>query len=229
MEGLVPARQFQTKEEYIYDTLRTAILQCKIAPGTKLVIDHLTSTFGSSTIPIRTALQRLQAEGLVEIVPHTGAVVSEISVDSIVEVFTILEALERASFEKAAEKIQPDDFYELEQLMAEMERAQQAGAIDRWSDLNSQFHHRIAEISGMKLLTDFMDRTLNYWGRVRRYYLAEIASERVPQAQADHRELLALLKAGKTAELLDKVAQHNHQALLAYQRLMQSSNIDHKH
>ena len=75
----------------------------------------------------------------------------------------------------------------------------------------------------MKLLTDFMERTLNYWGRVRRYYLAEIASERVPQAQADHRELLALLKAGKTGELLDKVAQHNRQALQAYQRLMQSS------
>ncbi len=226
MEGLVPSKPFQTKEEYIYDYLRTAILQCKIEPGARLVIDHLTSTFGSSTIPIRTALQRLQAEGLVEIVPHTGAVVTEISVDSLVEVFTILEALERIAFEKAAEKIQPEDFSELEQLMAEMERSQRAGEIDRWSDLNSQFHHRIAKISGMKLLTDFMDRTLNYWGRVRRYYLAEIASERVPQAQADHRELLALLKAGKTAELLEKVAQHNRQALKAYQRLMQSSTFN---
>jgi DNA-binding GntR family transcriptional regulator len=229
MEGLVPSKPFQTKEEYIYDTLRTAILQCKIEPGARLVIDHLTSTFGSSTIPIRTALQRLQAEGLVEIVPHTGAVVSEISVDSIVEVFTILEALERVAFEKAAEKIQPDEFYELEQLMAAMEKAHQAGEIDRWSDLNGQFHHRIAVISGMKLLTDFMDRTLNYWGRVRCYYLAEIASERVPQAQADHRELLALLKAGKTGELVEKVAQHNRQALKAYQRLMQSSTFTLKH
>ena len=59
--------------------------------------------------------------------------------------------------------------------------------------------------------------------------LAEIASERVPQAQADHRELLALLKAGRTADLLEKVAQHNHQALKAYQRLMQSGTFTIKH
>ena len=74
-----PQKPHLTKEEYVYNTLRTAIMRCELAPGKKLVIDNLSTELGVSPIPIRGALQRLQAEGLVEITPHTGAVVSEIS------------------------------------------------------------------------------------------------------------------------------------------------------
>lgn len=69
----------RTKEEYAYDTLRAAIGHCNLRPGEKLVIDSLSLELDISPIPIRVALQRLQAEGLVEIKPHTGAIVSPIS------------------------------------------------------------------------------------------------------------------------------------------------------
>jgi DNA-binding GntR family transcriptional regulator len=71
--------KYRTKEEYAYDVLRRAILHCQLQPGEKLVADNLGATLGISPIPIRAALQRLQAEGLVEITPHTGVVVSQLS------------------------------------------------------------------------------------------------------------------------------------------------------
>ena len=80
-------RLYRTKEEYVYDTLRAAIMRCELKPGKKLVMDNLSVELDVSPIPIRGALQRLQAEGLVEIIPHTGAVVSAISPDTVNEIF----------------------------------------------------------------------------------------------------------------------------------------------
>jgi len=222
LEEIMPARPFQTKEEYVYEALRTAILQCKLSPGERLVIDHLTTTFGTSTIPIRSALQRLQAEGLVEIVPHAGAVVSEISTDMVTEIFAILGALESIAFEFAAQKVQDSDLVRLEGILEQMEQAYQNGEIDRWSDLNGEFHLRVSEITGMELLQEFTRRTLNYWGRIRLCYLKGMVSIRIPPAQAEHREMLELLKQRQGKQLAAKVAQHNWQAREAYLGLIQS-------
>ena len=53
------APPFQTKEEYAYQVLRQAILQCELAPDEKLIIDRLSVEMGLSQIPIRAAIQRL--------------------------------------------------------------------------------------------------------------------------------------------------------------------------
>jgi len=222
LEGLVPPKPFQTKEEYIYETLRTAILQCKLLPGEKLVLDQLSSVLGVSTIPIRAALQRLQTDGLVEIVPHAGAVVSEISIDDLKEIFTILEALEGIAFEYASQRATDSDLVKLEDLVNGMDQAYQNGDIDRWSELNSEFHCSVSKITQMDLLSEYTCRTFSFWERIRRYYLKEIVSNRIPNAQAEHHEMIELLKGRKSKELAAKASQHNRQAREAYEKLIQS-------
>src|SRR5512137_2033776 len=95
----------RTKEDYAYAVLRAAILRCEMKPGDRLVIDTLSTQLGISPIPIRAALQRLQAQGLVEITPHTGAVVSEIPLGNIEQVSLVLERLELMGFEFAAPRV----------------------------------------------------------------------------------------------------------------------------
>ena len=221
IEGIAPGRPFRTKEEYVYDSLRTAILQCKVLPGEKLVIDRLTAVFETSTIPIRSALQRLQAEGLVKIVPHAGAVVSEISIDMVAEIFAILGALQGIALEFAAEKAQESDLVALERLVEQMEQACQNGEVDRWSDLNSEFHYQVAEITNMELLLNFTGRTLDYWGRVRRHYLKEILPD-ILIAQAEHHDMLKLLRQRQGKELVDLAVRHNRQSRDYYLRVMSS-------
>ena len=107
---------YQTKEEYAYITLQTAILQCELAPGDKLVIDRLSDEMGISQIPIRAAIQRLQTEGLVIVTPHSSAIVAPLSPEKIDEVFSLLESLERTAYRAAIEKINASQLEELSKL-----------------------------------------------------------------------------------------------------------------
>ena len=222
LEGLVPAKPFQTKEEYIYETLRTAILQCKIQPEEKLVIDQLAASLGVSTIPIRTVLQRLQIEGLVEIVPHTGAQVAGISLDTVEEIFAILGAFESIAYPAAARKIGAEGFKELEKLIGAMDAAVAAQDANLWSQLNRQFHLRIAEIAQMPLLTDFTRRVFDQWERIRIYYLKDVLTQRLPQAEQEHHEIYELLRERKGDELATKALAHNMQAKESYQHWINS-------
>src|SRR5215813_15457812 len=99
----------RTKQQFVYRTLRDAIIRCELVPGERLVIDDLAQRLGVSIIPVREALRLLQSEGLVVNVPHVGATVAPISHDSILEVFTVLEGLELVATRAAAERATPED------------------------------------------------------------------------------------------------------------------------
>ncbi len=222
LEGIVPGKPFQTKEESIYQNLRTAILQCKIQPEEKLVIDHLAVTFGVSTIPIRTVLQRLQIEGLVEIIPHTGAQVASISLDTVEEIFSIMGAFESIAFPAAARKITKKETSELEYLMNAMDKAAAEQDANEFAQLNRKFHIRVAEIAQMHLLTDFTNRIFDQWERIRVFYLKDVLTQRLPQAQQEHREIFQLLCDKKADELAAKAIIHNVAAKKSYQNWINS-------
>ena len=222
IEGFVPAKSFQTKEEHIYQTLREAILQCKIQPEEKLVIDHLASNFGVSTIPIRTVLQRLQIEGLVEIIPHTGAQVAGISLNTVEEIFSIMGAFESIAFPAAAQKINKKEINEIEQLVDAMDKAADHQDANEFAQLNRKFHIRIAEIAQMRLLTDFTNRIFDQWERIRVFYLKDVLLQRLAKAQQEHRDIFKLLRAKKGDELAAKAVAHNMAAKEAYQTWINS-------
>jgi DNA-binding GntR family transcriptional regulator len=213
----------RTKEEYAYDTLRAAIMHCELKPGEKLVIDTLSLKLNISSIPIRPALQRLQAEGLVEIIPHTGAIVSPISPDLNTEIFTLLEMLESVALRVASEKATPADIAHLRRFVSAMDEAVQRGDTEQWSILNSEFHKAITQITQMKMLIEFTGRVFDSWNRLQRCYLKSIGSVRMPQAQAEHQQMLELLERRDTEALLALVAQHNRQAKAAYEGLLQQT------
>ena len=222
LTSVPPQKLHRTKEEYVYDTLRTAITRCELKPGEKLVIDNLSSELGVSPIPIRGALQRLHAEGLVEITPHTGARVSEISLDTVNEIFLLLGSLETVAMSVAASKATKDDIIRLKQLVDEMSEALQAGNTDYWYDLNNQFHLTMAQITGMKMLLRFTSRALGSRDRLRHFYLDSFISSRMSEAHTEHYQMVELLEARDTEGLINLVAQHNQSAKEAYQKLIES-------
>src|SRR5215208_6723880 len=98
----------RTKQAFVYRTLHDAISTCEIRPGERLVIDDLARRLEVSAIPVREALQLLQSEGLVLLVPHVGATVATLSRESIAEVFTVMEGLEIVATRAAAERATPE-------------------------------------------------------------------------------------------------------------------------
>ena len=205
-----------TKQQFVYTTLRESILRCEVAPGTRLVIDDLAKQFRVSIIPVREALRLLQSEGLVQSVAHVGATVAGISHDSVVEVFTLLEGLEIVAARVAANRASESDVDVLKGLLAEMDRALEAGSPQRWAEINTRFHLAIAGLADMPLLLDMMQRAVDYWDRVRRFYFRDVLIHRTRLAQAEHRAIVQHLEARDLEALERTIREHNQGALAAY-------------
>lgn len=205
---LTPPPKPRTKEEYAYDVLRGAILRCELRPGEKLVLDDLSEKIGVSAIPLRSAVQRLHSEGLVDIIPHTGAIVSDISPGNLEEVSLLLERLEILSFEMLVGKVIPADLIPLRATIDQMDGLLASGDLEGWSEMNIEFHRAVANLTEMKLLIEFINRTLDAWTRLRRWYLRHILPQ-LPQAQTEHRQMLDRLAEKDLAGVTGVVVEHN--------------------
>ena len=208
--------QHRTKGEFVYRTLRDAIVKCELPPGERLVIDDLARRLQVSSIPVREALQLLQSEGLVLMVPHVGATVAPISHESVTEVFTVMEGLESVAARAAAERARPEDLDALQDLVGAMDQALAAEAHEHWAELNTRFHATISRLTAMPLLQEMMERVLDRWDRVRRFFFAGVLVHRAQQAQQEHHDLLDAMRAKDWARLEETIREHNRGALAAY-------------
>ncbi len=222
---LTPLPKPRTKEEYAYDVLRLAILRCELKPGEKLVIENLSDKLGVSPIPLRGALQRLQSEGLVEITPHTGAIVSDVSPANIEQVSLLLERLEILSFQMLIGKVSETRLARLYTIIDEMDELLASRDLERWSELNIEFHRSVANLTEAKLLIEFVNRALDAWTRLRRWYLPHIILQ-LPQAQTEHREMLDQLAAGNSQRLATIVYEHNRRMREYYQQAIANAQTD---
>ena len=215
--GGSPDVRFRTKQEYVYQSLRGAILRGELAPGRRLVIDELGRQLKVSAIPIREALQLLQSEGLVQSAPHVGATVSPLSEGEVREVFAILEGLETVAVREAARRLDDAGAAVLTGLVARMDEALPARDHEGWAALNVELHRAMGEIAGMPLLREMTERVLSRWERLRRHFFQGVLVPRLEQAQREHREILdALLR--RDADLAERVVRgHNRAALAAYE------------
>jgi DNA-binding GntR family transcriptional regulator len=215
----------RTKQEFVYHTLRNAIMKCELSPGERLVIDDLARRLEVSAIPVREALQLLQSEGLVVNVPHVGATVGPISRESIYEVFTVMESLESVATKAAALRATPADIEALAETVTAMDRALAAGRYELWADLNTRFHLAISKLTGMPMLHEMTERVLDRWDRVRRYYFAGVLVHRADQAQVEHHALVEAMKSRDVLGLEEMVRQHNRGALASYTKYLEGGAV----
>jgi DNA-binding GntR family transcriptional regulator len=208
----------RTKQEFVYHTLHKALLACEIEPGERLVIDDLAKRLGVSIIPVREALQLLQAEGLVVNVPHVGATAAPLSRESIVDVFSVLEGLEVVGTRLVAERGSTEAVKALAPIVAAMDAAAGTRRFEQWADLNTRFHQAISAATGLPLLLEMTERMLGRWDRIRRHYFKGVLRHRVLEAQREHRNILSALEDRDLPRLQSEVQHHNRCALAAYLR-----------
>jgi DNA-binding GntR family transcriptional regulator len=219
--GSSPDVRFRTKQEYVYQSLRGAIMRGELPPGQRLVIDEIARRLEVSAIPIREALQSLQAEGLVVSAPHVGATVASISQDEIHEVFAIMEGLETVAVREAAARLTDEQGELLRTIVSDMDGTVDRREYERWAEMNGRLHRSIGEVAAMPLLREMTDRALSRWERLRRHYFQGVLVPRVEQAQREHRELLAALVARDPDEAERVVRAHNRNAQAAYSVFLQ--------
>lgn len=160
---LHPAGPVLTREEYVAKRLREAIVRGELKPGERLDQTRVAARLKVSRTPVRNALLILANEGLVKMVPHAGAVVSEAAPEGIEELFFLRGLLEGAAARLAAERMTDEDLSALEETLAGLDAASDAG---EWLALNRQFHFRVYTRAGrprlLSLITSVHDLSLPY-------------------------------------------------------------------
>jgi DNA-binding GntR family transcriptional regulator len=211
-----PIGSSRSKKELVIETLRNAILNRELTPGTRLVIEDLAKQLGVSPIPVREALQQLDADGYVVIEPYLGARVAPIEAESVIEVFSLLETMEVVSSRAACQHMSDSDFSVLEKMLGKMDSLM--GDPELWSQENRHFHRFICEKSGTRLVGSLMSKVLDHWDRLHRYFLKDVFARRLRQAQREHWEILRTLRTRDPARTEAVVREHAQNAMSAYKK-----------
>ena len=177
------------------DELRRRILDGHYEAGMPLRQDALAEEFGVSRIPVREALFQLEAEGLVRILPHRGAVVSELSAEEVQDIFELRASLEPRLLRLSAPLLQPDDLADLHAQLQEYGVELAAGHVGRWGELNTAFHLRLYARSGRPRSLALASNLLRDSDRHTRLQLTYTDGR--ARAQEEHAELLRLCEQGR--------------------------------
>jgi len=133
--------QRQSLPSAVAERLREKILRGEIKEGEQLRQHAIATEFDVSRIPVREALRQLEAEGLVNIIDHRGAVVSALSPDEIEELFEIRAVLECAILRQAIPNLTEEDLHRAEKILEAYERSLGDGAgSSKRGELHWQFH-----------------------------------------------------------------------------------------
>ncbi|MFE1854274.1 GntR family transcriptional regulator [Streptomyces sp. NPDC059489] len=136
-----------------YDHVRAAILDGSLTPGSRVTVRPLTEKLGLSPTPIKTALAALEREGFLIAVPHRGYFVPEAGTDDLLELYELREAVDGLAARRTA--VAPDHNQiatQLRQLLAEQREAIEANNLNRYGELDLEFHRLIWEGSGSRRL-----------------------------------------------------------------------------
>lgn len=197
---------YKTKYELVYETLREAILSGLLKPGEPLVAGDLAEKMGLSRMPIREAVKRLEAEGLVKVVPHHVPVVAEISFREVMESFVVRERLEGLATYLSCENRTDELFAELEKVIGEMESVVAEGKIVHYGRLNLQFHRIIAGGGKNGFLTNMLEENWRINARARIVFAMDPQFAR--ESLEEHREILLALKNG-TPDEVERIARRH--------------------
>lgn len=143
----------QTTSEAVARHLRAEIQRGELAPGTRLRQSAVAARFGVSTTPVREAFALLQAQGLVRIDPHRGAIVFRPTAEDVTESYEIREVLEILAASLALPNLTDQDIRELQEIIDVMRKTEND---NRWLELNGVFHLRLSEASGSSRLCNMI-------------------------------------------------------------------------
>jgi DNA-binding GntR family transcriptional regulator len=196
----------RTLSSAIAERLRQSILDGTQASGAQLRQDALATAFGVSRIPVREALFQLEAEGLVQIVPHKGAIVTGLSIEEINDVFDLRVLLEPRLLAASCPRLTPDDFRSLDGIQAAFEAAVEAQNIERWGVLNADFHMALYVRSGLPCTEGIVAGLLQTSDRYTRLQLS--TPEAMDRAVHEHRDMTEHCRTGNVASACALLVRH---------------------
>ena len=167
--------------EQVTNRLREAIVSGLLQPGDRLMQEELAERLGVSRMPVREALRRLEAEGLVVLQPYRGALVANLSSTELQELYELRIALETLALGFGIPVMDTQSFEAMEVTLAQMDLETDSTT---WLDLNAKFHSLLYQSAGRKLLHEHIENLRNKSDRFLRLFASR--RDRTAQAQREH-------------------------------------------
>ncbi len=217
MTRVQPA-DFQTKTQVVFTELKQRILEGSLQPGARLLLKAVADEFRCSEIPVREAFRSLEARGFVELIPHSGAYVTKLRVDEILEYTQIRTLLEPEANFLATPFIDKAAVKQLKSVNAEMTDRRKAKTAARYSELNRLFHRIILGFCPNEKLVAIIN---DVWDRGERAsQVFERGLDFVTEATNQHDQMIKLIEAQDFAGLRDLSRRHAQFNLEAIKNLM---------
>jgi DNA-binding GntR family transcriptional regulator len=192
-ENRPPARS-KTVAQAAYENLRQAILEGTLAPGDKLNQDTLAAKLGVSRMPVREALGRLEAEGMIVFETYRGAFVKPLSADEIEQLYLMRLALEPLMARLAAGVLEPQHIENLAAVQRDMSQVLEAGDTDALFERLRAFHETLYEVAEKPLILEQILSLRDLAQRYIRRYLT--LPGRLAHVVENHADILAAARHG---------------------------------
>lgn len=197
--------EFSTKNNYLYESLKDEIIEGKLRPGERIVISDVAKRYNVSPMPIREAINRLQQDGFVEVIPHVGARVTPFDMERHKEMMMIRTELECLAVKLSTPFVNEDTMARLEQILIEMEECLRTNSNKQYGKLNYEFHMLIYGASPYKILLELIT---SLWARAE---FSRSVFEKIPSRNlasfAEHKAIIEAIKekdGEKAAQILRK-------------------------
>src|SRR5688572_2973454 len=159
-DGAMKPRSGRVAEDRVFNAVLNAILDHRLAPGTKLVERDLSELLGVSRGAVRSALARLGHSLLVELRPNRGAVIANPTAAQMRDVFEARRVIEAAVVQSLARTITAKQIAELRAFVAEEQKAYDRGDRRTGQRLSIRFHKVLTELAGNAELDRFMEHLI---------------------------------------------------------------------
>ncbi|MGB1239630.1 MAG: GntR family transcriptional regulator, partial [Pseudomonadales bacterium] len=192
----------------IFDTLREEILSMQLPPGHGVDEVGLAERFGVSRSPVREALVRLAAAGLVNTLPNKSTIIKPLNIEEFPKYMDALDLLQRATHRLAAQLRAPSDLEAIDQCQREFSDAVARGDVVGMIERNRAFHMAIAEAARNPYLTRAYADLLDEGRRVLRLYFRSYNDTLPPELVVEHTHIIEAIR-DQDAERAERLA-HEH-------------------
>ncbi|KKA04503.1 GntR family transcriptional regulator [Pseudomonas ogarae] len=216
VNGPIPADQARS---IIEESLREAILDGRLPCGTALRQQELADLFGVSRMPVREALRQLEAQSLLNVVQHKGAVVAPLITNNAVETYALRSVLESFALRLSIPLLDDNDLTMAAQYIEQLETQTEHAEIGK---LNRLFHMSLYHKAPNSKLLDLIERELNEEERFLRFHLSSMGLGKL--SQDDHRALLEAARAKDIDKAVVLLERHLEKASVTMRRYLEQSS-----
>ncbi len=209
-----------TKTDFVYRTLHAEIMSGVVAPGQRLRLAEIAARYATSEMPVREALRRLQANGLVAFENHRGATVSAVPLARVVEIIATRTFLEVLAISEATSFHNKESLQRAQKINEELKKTKDP---KRSSELNRQFHVILYRPCPNTFLKQEIDMLWDKVWSTQQRSVFERSPDRVRGAADEHSDIIKALGSGSVAAVRKAAMAHREHTLTSWRVQLDSA------